>query len=308
MSGNSDAKNNVFSTHNNAQTTNHIYLHPGPNQGEFDNWMRQIGSLLLVASEYADLKPLMELVTAIFEPQRLFLINHPALLEHDVEAYTEIMVVMNREKIASRELAKGILKMACFGQKNVFLSFVTTSKFERGIDNGHLHYYALCMEENLVFSGNPYRLQKPSAETLDELRRELPERVDRLFSQTALFLSEGERLAKNQSANLAALMLHQCLEYLFKNMLYEYNRKFYNTHRLTKLCPNVEKYMPQVCAKLSESTIDALDTTLDVITTPYYDVNEIWDAESVFEEVDKALKVAKAILEKRMQLFFGDFS
>lgn len=42
MNGNGDARNNDFSNHNDSQTTNHIYLHPGPNQGEFDNWMRKI--------------------------------------------------------------------------------------------------------------------------------------------------------------------------------------------------------------------------------------------------------------------------
>src|SRR5690606_9068490 len=94
VSGAGDARSNDFSIRDDSQTTNHIYLHPGPNQGEFDNWMRKIGSLLQVASEHTALKPVLELITAVFEPQRVFLINHPALPELDVESYTEILVVM----------------------------------------------------------------------------------------------------------------------------------------------------------------------------------------------------------------------
>jgi len=57
-----------------------------------------------------------------------------------------------------------------------------------------------------------------------------------------------------------------------------------------------------VYAQISESTMDALDITLDVITAPLYNVEEIWDAESMFEEVDKAF--AKAVFGKRMEFLF----
>lgn len=69
--------------------------------------------------------------------------------------------------------------------------------------------------------------------------------------------------------------------------------------------------MPQVCAKLGKSALDALDTTLEAITTPYYNVEEIWDAGQVFEEVDKALKVAKTVLKSELNYcleFFRKFA
>lgn len=187
------AKHNDFSTHDDSQTTNHIYLHPGPNQGEFDNWMRRIGSLLQVASEHTALKPVLELITAIFEPQRLFLINHPALPELDVESYTEILVVMDQSQVTSKKMTKGILDMACFRQQHVLINFETVAKFERAISRGQPHHCLFCGEENLVFSGSPYRLQSPTAETLDELKTELSERLDRLFPQADILLLEANR-------------------------------------------------------------------------------------------------------------------
>src|SRR3546814_14485107 len=86
------AKHNDFSTHDDSQTTNHIYLHPGPNQGEFDNWMRRIGSLLQVGADYTALRPVLDLIIAGFEPERLFLIPHPAFPELDVDACIEFLV------------------------------------------------------------------------------------------------------------------------------------------------------------------------------------------------------------------------
>ncbi|MEC3879942.1 hypothetical protein [Parapedobacter sp. 10938] len=59
----------------------------------------------------------MGLIAAVFEPQRLFLINHPALPELDVGAYPEILVV-DRSQITPKKTAKGILEMACFRQQH----------------------------------------------------------------------------------------------------------------------------------------------------------------------------------------------
>ncbi|HWK98807.1 MAG TPA: hypothetical protein VNQ55_02620 [Parapedobacter sp.] len=304
VSGAGDARSNDFSIRDDSQTTNHIYLHPGPNQGEFDNWMRRIGSLLQVADEHTALKPALELITAVFEPQRLFLITHSALPEMDVEAYTEILVVLDRSQITSKKITKHILNLASFRQQRVVVNFETAAKFERAISQGQPHHCLFCSEENLVFSGSPYRLQSPPTETLNALKADLPEKLEQLFAQSSVFWSEAERL-KSQSSNLAALMLHHCLGYLYKNLLFIFNFEFPKTHRLERLQPKVARCFPQVSAALNERIADLLDFTYGSIMGLHFDVNEICDAESVFEEVDNALKVAKAVIEKRTELLVG---
>lgn len=302
LSGNSDAKNNHFSATSNSQTTNHIYLHPGPNQDEFDNWMRRIGSLLQVGTDYAALKPALELIIAVFEPDRLFVIPHPTIPELEVDACVAILVVVDGSRIKSKKLTKGMLDMACFQQKNVTMQFETAGKIERGIEDGHPHYCSVCTEKHLVFSGNPYRLPNPPIETLAKLKAELPECINRLFIQTALFLAEAERLAKDQSSNLATLMLHQCLSCLYNGTLYTFNHTLPKTHRLRNLQRKVSKIFPQIDAQINNTTIYALDSTHEAIAAPYYDVKEICDLADVFEAVEKALKLAKVLLEQRKDL------
>src|SRR5690606_25477506 len=119
--------------------------------------------------------PVLELIIAVFEPERLFLIPHPALPELDVDAYIELLVVMGGSKVNSKKLTKGMLDLACFQQKNVVMYFETAIKIERGIEDGHPHFCTVCTEEHLVFSGSPYRLAKPTEETLGRLKDELPE-------------------------------------------------------------------------------------------------------------------------------------
>lgn len=306
VSGNGDARHNNFSSQNNSNITNHIYLQPGSNQSEFDDWMRRIGSLLQVGSGYASLKPALELIAALFEPFRLFVIDHSALSEFDIDSWVEILVVMDESQISSKKPPKGILNMACFKQKNVVIHFETSGIVERGIERAHPHYCTFCTEDNLVLSNSPYRLPKVSDNALSELNQELPQRFEKLFEQTSLFLLEAEQLTKKQSSNLAALMLHQCMEYLYKNILYEYEHKFYKTKRLLRLHPKVKKFLPQVCSQISESTINTLDDTSRWITAPHYDVGEIWDIQNVMEEVTKVLDLTKVTFERRMALFFRE--
>lgn len=308
MNGNGDARNNDFSTHDDSQTTNHIYLHPGPNQGEFDNWMRRIGSLLQVSAEYAALKPALDLIIAVFEPERLFLIPHPALPELDVDACIEILVVMDGSKGNSKKLTKGMLDIACFQQKNVVMHFETATRIERGIEDGHPHFCTVCTEEHLVFSGSPYRLAKPTEETLEKLKDELPGHMDKLFAQTAIFLSEAERLMKEQSSKLTVLILHQCLSCLYKGALYTFNHTLPKTHRLHNLKRKVSKIFPQIGSQISYNTFYALDSTHEAIAVPYYNIDHICNVERVFDEVAKALKVAKAAFEKRTGLLSGGSS
>ncbi len=79
---------------NQATTTNHIYLHPGERSGEFERWMREIGGLLQIDREYSSLKPLLDLIVAVLEPRRMFLIPHPAIEKYDVKACVEIILVL----------------------------------------------------------------------------------------------------------------------------------------------------------------------------------------------------------------------
>lgn len=248
----------------------------------------------------------MELIIAVFEPERLFLIPHPALPELDVDAYIELLVVMGGSKVNSKKLTKGMLDLACFQQKNVVMYFETAIKIERGIEDGHPHFCTVCTEEHLVFSGSPYRLAKPTEEALGRLKDELPEHMDKLFAQTAIFLSEAERLMKEPSSELALLMLHQCLSCLYKGVLYTFNHTSPKTHRLHNLKRKVSKILPQIGSQISNNTFHALDSTHEAIAVPYYDVDHIFNVERVFEEVSKSLKVARAVIEKRTELLSGD--
>src|SRR5690606_31285047 len=107
--------NNVTNHHNeNQSTTNHIYLHPGHQSGEFENWMRKIGGLLQINSEYLQLKPLLDMIIALLEPSRLFLIPHPSIEKFDVKPTIEILLVLNhRQDFNHEKLVERILNVAC---------------------------------------------------------------------------------------------------------------------------------------------------------------------------------------------------
>ncbi|MGV3761477.1 hypothetical protein [Parapedobacter sp.] len=56
---------------------------------------------------------------------------------------------------------------------------------------------------------------------------------------------------------------------------------------------------------LSEGIANLLDFTHGSIMGLHFDIDEICDAERVFEEVNNVLKVTKAVIEKRAALLSG---
>lgn len=294
------AQNNDFSAPNNSQTTNHIYLQPGSNQGEFESWMQRIGSLLQVGSGCAHLRPVLELIVSSFQPDRLFVIHHDALPELGVEAVSEILVVLKENCKSSRRLSRAILDMACFNDNNVIVHFEIAGIIEQGIEKPRYHYGVFCKEANLVFSNTPYRLPRASDYEIEELKTRHSQRFENVFRQANMYLSEADLLVKKQLPNMAALMLQKCLAYTYKNILFEYSDKLHKTQRISKLQLRARKFFPQTCSQISENTIWLLDEVKESITAPLFNVEEVWDAKSVFEEVEKVLNVMKATLEKRI--------
>lgn len=290
------AKDNDLSTNE----TNHIHLYPASNQIKIDNWMGRIGSLLQVGADYAALQSVLELIAIVFEPDRLFVINHPEITELEVPSVMEILVVLKDSQIKSKKVANALFDLASLDRNNVLINFELASAVELGIKKGHCHYELFCTEDNLVFSNNPYRLRTVLCDKLIEKKAEISERFEEVFRQANDFLIEAERLIANNSLNLAALILHRCVEYVYKHVLFFYDNKFYTTHRLSKLEIKVNVFFPQACSQVSKAVIWILDEARKNAAAPFFNMEEIWDEKPVLEEVKRMLEVMKGTIERRM--------
>jgi hypothetical protein len=284
----------------NNNTNNYIYLHPGPNQDEFDSWMRKIGSLLQISSSQATLKPFLDLIIATMEPERIFIRNYALAEKSDIDGCTEIMVVTDVEY--STEAIYLFLKLAFISRNNIVLSFHNSNDVNDGLVNGHPYYSFHCKEDYLVFSGSPYRLPQTSVQQLSELSAKANEVFKADLDKSASFVEVARIHHKNNQFNIAALMLHQACEQHYKSIVLAFGGNTKDTHSLFELEKIALLYIPQIFRVFSNEDkvyLQLLDSAYSSQTDSSFKVNEEY-AVILFQKVETLLKLSKEAFEAKL--------
>lgn len=210
----SKAYDNDLST----RTTNHIYLHPGHHSGEFENWMREIGGLLKINWEYSQLKPLLDMVIALLEPSRLFLIPHPSIEGFDINPTIEIILVLNLRQDSNHEkLVEKVLNVACMKKSSVVINLFFNDEWDCEIEDEHMFHTSHCRSKFLIFSGSPYRVQEPNQDGLKRVQEIITSRFQDQVIKSKAMLAQIEGLYNEQtSSDLLYGVSSDCIKQFYR--------------------------------------------------------------------------------------------
>lgn len=305
MSIQNNGDSNYSTTNHNLSTTNHIFLNPMSNPTEYENWNRQIGSLLCIGEQFTSIKPILDLFIAVIEPERIFLFCHPAIVECEIRESIEILIVVDFKKLTSKKGLRFLLELACIKNRDVTVSIHSSEKLDHDLNNGHPYYSSHCKEEHLVFSGCPYRLIVTSKEILSEIHSDVKSTYEKGIEVALQFLENAKDCQKKGLLNLAGLMLHQTIEQLFKTILWSFRQySGYSSHNLVKLRKTAIQYMSQISKDIVDnSSLESLNMTHESITSINFDISEIEDISELYLDVQKLLNVITVAFENKLKLF-----
>lgn len=296
---------NYAITNQNPCTTNHIFLSPASNELEYENWIRQVGSLLQIGNQFANLKPILDLLIALTEPERMFLLNHEAVTDYDIKASTEIVLVINGEKkLSSDKTVRTISKLACFQNNNVLLSVHSSKKIDGYLIDGHPYYSSHLKEKHLVFSGIMYRLLQTPQEKLTEIKT-----ISKNVFEKGIFIAQRNlemaiECEKKDRLNLSALMLHQTIEQLYNAILWSFEHyPPYFSHNLFRLQKQVCLYMPQLFGIVERFSLKSLNSAYQSQAMVHFDISEIENISQLCNDVQTLLNIAKVVFESKLRLF-----
>lgn len=286
-------------------TTNHIYLHPGPNQSEFDNWMRQVGSLLHIAAEHSRIKPILDLLIAAIEPERIFLLSYPAITAQNIKGGIELILIVDKINYPIKSVFS-FVKLTCFKTSNLIVSVHSSSKMERGLSAGHPYYSTHCTEENLIFSGNSYRLLKTHCDLIDRLKIEVSEIFHEGINKATELFELANDLEKKARYNQAALMLHQCAEQVYRTVLLSIGQHIPSYHRLEKLERKAAYFMPQIYDIITDkSNLEILNSAYESHTLHRFEMEDLCDISILSADVKNLLQLSSIIFEDKKNRMFG---
>lgn len=289
---------------NTQQTTNHIYLSAGANTLEFNEWKQKIGSLLHIGIEYSGIKPLLDLIIAVIEPQRIFMLSHPPIEEYNIKASIEIILAIDR--LNNHGSVKSFLKVACMQSSDVTISIHPSRTLESALESGHLYYSSHCKEQYLVFSGSRYRLYETPSDTIKEFGKDSHREFYEGINNAEKFWNLANDLNNNKQYNPAALMLHQSVEQVYRSILWAIKRESTSSHLLRNIERKAAVCMPQISQTIpNKSNLEHLDMAYDSQIYPHFDIEELCEIPDLCLEVKQLIQVSIAAFQNKHEMLFG---
>lgn len=301
----------VNKSQNQTTTTNHIYLHPGERSGEFERWMREIGGLLQIDREYSALKPLLDLIVAVLEPDRIFLIPHPAIEKYDVKACVEIILVLDGWKpdLDRKEtMVRGILELACLKQSTIVFNIFPEDQWEEGFEGEHFYYMAHCRPEFLVFSGSPYRLVGADDLSVKNSQKSFSWKFDNRIKDTEQMLRICKTLLCEEEVipDLGYALISSCLKQIYHLVIGAF---LLDVPVLNKSCRELEEMAARVLPQLRGQIKKDIDAYINWSVADFEDLDE--DALRMTRhvpdilELERLFEIVKIAFAQKMVVLFG---
>ncbi|VTR32952.1 hypothetical protein AB3466_02190 [Sphingobacterium thalpophilum] len=295
---------------NQATTTNHIYLHPGERSGEFERWMREIGGLLQIDREYSSLKPLLDLIVAVLEPRRMFLIPHPAIEKYDVKACVEIILVLEgwKHDLHRKEpMVRSVLELACLKQRTVVFNMFS-EEWEEGFEDEHFYYMAHCRPEFLVFSGSPYRLVGADDLSVKNSQKSFSWKFDNRIKDTEQMLRICKTLLCEEGVipDLAYALISSCLKQIYHLVIGTF---LLDVPALSKSCRELEEMATRVLPQLRGQIKKDIDAYINWSAADFEDLDEDTLRMKRYipdmVELERLFEIAKIAFEQKMVVLFN---
>jgi len=292
-------------------TTNHIYLHPGERSGEFERWMREIGGLLQIDREYSALKPLLDLIVAVLEPDRIFLIPHPAIEKYQVKPYVEIILILDGWEYdldRNEPIVKSILELACMKQSTVVFNIHSGDQWEAEMEDGYLYNVVHCRSKFLVFSGSPYRLEEPEADSLKDFQDNFSSKFNNQVEITEHFLKKCKALLceVNVVPDLVFTLFLSCLKQIYRMVI---GALSFDIPSLNRSCKELEemavRVLPQLRGQLSKNKDVYLNFGSDYLEAHDGEIVGMEHYVSYVTELERLFEIAKIAFEQKMIVLFG---
>ena len=277
--------NNVANHHNeNQSTTNHIYLHPGHHSGEFENWMRKIGGLLQVGSEAMHLKPLLDLLVAVVEPERMFFFTFPAIETLKLKPYHELRLVFKEERLENVSSLEGFVKLASFKDQNIMITLQSDIEFDENSIDDTQENALYFREEFLVFSNSPYRLRTHTDENIEYICDNALRLFTRHYEEGVEAFQIGKDLLNKKHGYQAYSLLVRATEQIYNAIIYPFEFSTQVGIELSEVKKKAAKHLPQLfhfdfelieIEELSTQLLYRKNIPVDLLSGSYPNVFEI---------------------------------
>jgi len=282
-----------------------VFVHPGSNMQEMNQWKENLIAILQqVPSEADALKPLIQLIVTAMAPHKIFMLKNGGNTNTCPEMYIDLLIIMaDNNNVPFAEL-EPVLEIACLRHQRVCCSLHSACRVKESIQKGHIFYSMNCISENLVYDDKGLILPSTTPEALGNMKSQIKEKFTPGFEKAVSFYKSALHLHQNNSSPIVAFYLHQATEFTYRAILQSLNGFYKKTHVIRSLKTLARRCAPQLNAILPDNTrkeshlLDALETGyLNARYDNQYNADDN-DLLILFERVKRVQEVAQDMVEQ----------
>lgn len=237
---------NIENRNENQVITNNIYLHPGHRSGGFEDWMQKINGFLQNGAETAHLKPLLDLLIVVTEPERMFLYTLPAIDSHQLKSCHEIRLVFRDERIEEVSALEGFIKLASFKHQNVMITLQPNTEFEEDAQDWTNENVLCFREEFLVFSNSPYRIKAYAEKQIKDTYDNVLRVFNKNYEDAVSAFQFSKTLLESKNFYQAYWLVVRAIEQTYNAIIYPFEYSFHVGLKLSDLKKKAAKHLPQL--------------------------------------------------------------
>lgn len=241
------------------------------------------------------------------QPEKIFLLNHPALDGAGATGYVDLLVVVPcRSHILFAE-HQGLVEFSNLRSHQVVCSLHRSDAVRAALAQGHIHYSLSCTPDRLVYDNGGSPLPVTPMLLLQALREQATLKFEVGYGNALAFYGSAQSC---DHANIGMFMLHQAAEMTYRAILLSLMDKQLHTHSIKALIKHSRRCSPQFNSVFPRDTpaekqlVHQLEEAyLKARYEPGYSVSPE-ARELLFGRVGKLLGVTRQVFDGKVKSFF----
>ncbi len=202
-----------------------------------------------------ELKPVVELMIMVVQPEKLFLWRNQKGGEASASDEVELMFIL--QDVLQQRFAdlQPQLDFMTAGQTNLHCSLCVNGTFVEAFKNCELLFLTHCIPANLVYDATQKPMPQVAVVDLVERKSKCEVAFKWAIEMAHSFFVQA---GQSKDVRLTALLLHQCAEHSYRAIITAFRGKERKTHDLVLLNKEMSRMAPGMCSVFAADDVEGM--------------------------------------------------
>lgn len=164
----------------------------------------------------------------------------------DCNEQIRLIIITDQHQYQDSDKTKTLLNFVSMGRSNIHLAYFCYGTMFDFLQRGHIFFSVNCTSANCIFKKKDLIMLPARSDLLTKITEDALRVFNLEMEKVSSFFYGAEVYFKENKLNMAAFMLHQTCEQLYRLIILIFRRKDFKSHHLQLLRKEAAFYYPQI--------------------------------------------------------------